>query len=112
MIFKIASRGAWAEACKDGRFLGSPDDVRDGFIHLSDPVQVQATAARHFKGKTDLVLVAFDEAALGDALQWETSRGGDLFPHVYGPLTTALALWVKPLSSDADGIPHIPKDLL
>lgn len=112
MIFKIASRDAWSSACKIGQFTGSPDDHRDGFIHLSGPSQVQATAERHFKGKTDLVLIAFDETALGDMLKWEPSRGGDLFPHVYGLLPTALALWCKPLASDADGVPQIPRDLL
>jgi uncharacterized protein (DUF952 family) len=112
MIFKIAERAAWAEAKRHGRFTGSPDDLRDGFIHLSAPHQVAATAARHFKGKTDLVLVAFDEAALADTLRWEPSRGGDLFPHAYGPLSTELALWERPLATGVDGVPQIPEDLV
>jgi len=112
MIFKIVSRRAWQDACRLGAFVGSADDRRDGFIHFSATHQVRETAARHFKGAADLMLVAFDEAALGDALIWEPSRGGDLFPHFYGHLPTALALWSRPLASDADGLPDIPPDLV
>lgn len=111
MIFKIVERGAWDAACRDGMYRGSPDDVRDGFIHFSAPEQVAGTAARHFRGVADLVLVAFDEAALGEALRWEPSRGGSLFPHLYAPLPTALALWTKPMPLAADGVPEVPEDL-
>lgn len=112
MILKILERDAWRSACRDGHYHGSPDDVRDGFIHFSAPHQVAATAAKYFSGKANHVLIAFDAAALGDALKWEPSRGGDLFPHLYGPLPTALALWERPLELADDGRPVIPEDVL
>jgi uncharacterized protein (DUF952 family) len=115
MIFKIVEREAWSAACGDGSYKGSADDARDGFIHFSAAHQVHGTAAKYFRGKTDLLLVAIDERALcdalGDVLKWEPSRGGDLFPHLYGALPTSLALWQKPLPLDADGMPLIPEDV-
>ena len=111
VIYKIVQREAWEAACREGAITGSPDDIRDGFIHLSAAPQVQGTAARHFKGIADLVLVAFDEAAFGDALKWEPSRGGALFPHLYGPLPAALAVWTKPMLLGEDGVPQVPGDL-
>ncbi len=82
MIFKILECEAWSAACREGLYRGSPDDLRDGFIHFSAPHQVRGTAAKHFRGKPNLVIVAFDESTLGDTLVWEPSRGGDLFPHL------------------------------
>lgn len=111
MIFKIANRAAWRAACDEGEFRGSADDLRDGFIHFSAPHQVRETAYKHFKGQHDLLLLAIDETRLGDALVWEPSRGGDLFPHLYGALPTSLALWEKALDLDADGLPIIPEDV-
>ncbi len=111
MIFKLVARAAWEAACQEGAYRGSADDIRDGFIHLSAAHQVRGTAGKHFKGVADLLLVAFDEAALGDGLIWEPSRGGDLFPHLYGPLTTAHALWARPLPLDGQGVPVIPQDV-
>jgi uncharacterized protein (DUF952 family) len=111
MIFKIVDRDAWSSACRAGIYRGSPDDLRDGFIHFSAPAQLSGTAAKHFRGQSDLVLVAFDEIALGDALVWEPSRGGDLFPHLYGTVSTNLAIWEKPLILGEDGVPEIPEDL-
>lgn len=111
LIYKIVDRKTWDAACREGAFAGSADDERDGFIHLSAVHQVRATAERHFKGVEDLVLVAFDEAALGSALKWEPSRGGDLFPHLYGPLPSGLALGVSPLPLGEGGLPQIPAEL-
>ena len=111
MIFKIVEREAWRAACRDGAFHGSADDLRDGFIHFSTADQVRETAARHFTGLSDLLLVAVDDAALGDALAWEPSRGGALFPHLHGFLPTASAIWEKPLALDDAGIPVIPEDI-
>ena len=111
MIFKIVGRADWAAACSSGLYHGSADDRRDGFIHFSASHQVHETAKRHFRGVPDLILVAFDENQLGDALKWEASRGGDLFPHLYGTLSTDAALWSRPLPLDPDGIPQIPEDL-
>jgi uncharacterized protein (DUF952 family) len=79
--------GEWLEFERSGRFDGSPDDVRDGFIHLSYADQVAGTLDRHFAGENSLVLAEFDPTALGEALREEASRGGALFPHLYGALT-------------------------
>ena len=102
-IYKIVSKTEWDDACRGGVFDGASVDRADGFIHLSAAHQVRETAAKHFDGRRDLLLVAFDPASLGDALRWEVSRGGDRFPHLYAPLTTALALWAKPLPLTAEG---------
>ena len=83
-IYKIAPEALWREAEKNGRFTGAPIDIADGFIHFSTAGQARETAAKHFAGQTDLVLVAVDGARLGDALKYEVSRGGALFPHLYG----------------------------
>lgn len=107
-VFKILARAEWDHACGQGQYAGSSDDARDGFIHLSAAHQAAATASKYFRNKPDLLLVAFDAAQLGAALKWEPSRGGDLFPHLYGPLLPALALWTKPLPLGEDGVPLIP----
>lgn len=95
-LFKICSRQDWASAVAHGHYAGSALDRRDGFIHLSSDAQVQETAARHFAGQEGLVLVALPVSGL-DGLRWEPSRGGDLFPHVYGTIPVTKALWVKDL---------------
>jgi uncharacterized protein (DUF952 family) len=105
LIFKICPKGDWQRAEALGRFTGSPLDMADGFIHLSSASQVCETAARHFAGQTDLVLVAVDAEALGAALKWELSRGGALFPHVYGDVPVKAAVWVGPLLWD--GSSHV-----
>jgi uncharacterized protein (DUF952 family) len=102
-IYKICSAELWRQAQGAGRFSGAPPDLADGFIHFSTAMQVAETAGKHFSGATDQVLVAVDAAALGAALKWEPSRGGDLFPHLYGSLPLAAVLWVKPLPLGADG---------
>lgn len=102
-IFKILRESEWAAAQAAGVYAGSAVDLKDGFIHFSTAAQAAETAAKHFAGQTDLVLVRLEAAALGDALKWEPSRGGALFPHLYGSLPTRLATWVKPLPLGADG---------
>ena len=102
-IFKILSASAWADAMRDGVFRGAPVDLADGYIHFSTAAQARETAAKHFAGQTGLVLVALDPVTLGDKLVWEPSRGGALFPHLYGPLDPALVLSVTPLLLDASG---------
>lgn len=109
-VFKIVSAEAWRAAVAAGVFNGAPVDEKDGFIHLSAAHQVRETAARHFDGQFGLLLVSFDAHALGDALKWETSRGGDDFPHLYGPLQTALALSVSELPLE-DGRHVFPPDI-
>jgi len=103
LVYKICRASEWAAAVAAGRYAGSEVDRHDGFIHFSTARQVAETAARHFAGQRDLVLVAIPEAALGAALRYEPSRGGDLFPHLYAPLDPAKARWVEPLPVAADG---------
>lgn len=92
LVYKIAPRKDWEAAVRSGVYRGSQDDQRDGFIHLSTKSQVSTTLQRHFAGQSDLLLISFEAAALGPALRFETSRGGQAFPHLYGELATALAL--------------------
>jgi uncharacterized protein (DUF952 family) len=103
LIYKILSAAAWRDAERAGVFRGAGIDLTDGYIHFSTIGQAGETAAKHFAGKSDLVLVAVDADKLGDRLKWEVSRGGALFPHLYGTLATDDALWVKPLSLAPDG---------
>jgi len=107
LIYKILQAQEWARAEALGRFDGSAIDLKDGYIHLSAAAQVQETARLHFRGQQGLVLVVLESGVLGEALKWEPSRGGVLFPHLYGPLDVALALEVRPLSLGADGAPEI-----
>lgn len=109
LIYKISSRSAWAEAVKAGRFDGAPVDHRDGFIHFSDAGQVKETAARHFRGESDLLLIAVDTEKLGAALKWEVSRGGAFFPHLYAPLDMAAVVWVQDLPLGDDGFHVFPE---
>lgn len=95
LIYKIVPRALWETAVERGSFAGSPADLADGFIHFSTAAQLPGTAARHFHGMKDLVVVAVEADALGDALKWDPSRGGDLFPHLYGPLPVSLAVSVS-----------------
>ncbi len=111
IVYKILTAAEWQSAVAAGRYEGSADDARDGFIHLSTAQQLQGTAAKHFADKPGLVLVAFDAAALGPRLKWEPSRGGALFPHLYAPLPTAAATSVAPLPLGQDGVPTLPTDL-
>ena len=108
IIFKICRAAEWAEAVREGVFRGSAVDLRDGYIHFSTAAQVAETAARHFTGQPDLVLVAVDAAALSDSLKWEPSRGGALFPHLYGELPASAALWAKPLPLENAGLHAFP----
>jgi uncharacterized protein (DUF952 family) len=106
-VYKIVSRQAWNDAVARGRFDGAAIDLRDGYIHLSTAVQAQETATLHFHGQAGLVLVALSTEALSDALKWEPSRGGQLFPHLYAPLDPALALEVRDIPLDAEGVPQL-----
>ncbi len=84
--FKIFTAAQWAQFQADGIFLGAPIDLADGYIHLSTADQVQGTLDKHFAGQDGLVIAEIDLALLGDLIKWEPSRGGALFPHIYGPL--------------------------
>lgn len=109
-IYKVCGAAEWAAAETTGRYEGSADDRRDGFIHFSTAQQLPGTLAKHFAGRDDLVLVAVEAEALGDALKWEPSRGGDLFPHLYAAFPVTAMLWARPLPRDAAGR-HIISDM-
>ena len=96
-LFKIIAKENWDRAVAEGLFTGAAIDLADGYIHLSGETQVEETARLHFAGQDGLLLVAFSETQFGGALKWEASRGGALFPHVYGTIDPATALWAKPL---------------
>lgn len=102
-LYKITGREEWAAAEARGVFAGAPVDLADGFIHFSTAEQVAETAAKHFAGRDDLLLVALAAAPFGDRLRFEPSRGGALFPHLYGTFAPADALSVVPLPLGADG---------
>ena len=100
LIYKILSRAEWEAACEAGVFLSSAVDVKDGFIHFSTADQWRETLEKHFAGQADLLLVAVEAGDLGPELKWEPSRGGALFPHLYGPLSTGLAVSVRPVGAE------------
>jgi uncharacterized protein (DUF952 family) len=106
-VYKLLDRTEWEEAQAAGVFTGSGIDLADGYIHLSSAAQAQETARLHFRGRENLVLVAVEAEALGDALKWEASRGGDLFPHLYGALATRLAGEVRDIALGPDGAPDL-----
>lgn len=111
IIYKISDAALWRTAEQAGAFHGAPVDLADGYIHFSTAAQVKETAARHFAGAADLLLIAVDGDALGPALRYEPSRGGALFPHLYGPLPMSAVIWVKPLPLGADGAHVFPESL-
>lgn len=110
-IYKICPRTLWQAAEKAGRFDGAPVDLADGYIHFSSGEQARETALRHFVEMDDLLLIAVDAEALGKELRWEPSRGGALFPHLYGSLPMSAVLHVAPLPVGPDGTHSFPADI-
>ena len=102
-LYKICPAALWQEAQRTGVFRGSEVDRRDSFIHFSTAAQITETAAKHFAGQSDLLLIGVDADMLGGALKWEPSRGGALFPHLYGALTLEAVKHVDPLPLGPDG---------
>src|SRR4051794_4065883 len=107
-IYKIVSAAQWREAEVAGAFRGAPVDLADGFMHFSTAEQVAETAAKHFAGQRDLLLVRVDTERLGDKLKWELSRGGALFPHLYAELSLTDVIATQPLPLGDDGKHHFP----
>lgn len=103
IIFKIATRAQWQAAEASGAFEGAPIDLADGYIHFSTGGQVAETLAKHFAGQRDLLLLSVESDSLGDALRWEVSRGGQLFPHLYAALSLHLVTAVREIEVDEDG---------
>lgn len=108
-IYKICECAAWREAERSRLYEGSDADRRDGFIHFSTADQLAGTAAKHFAGQADLMLIAVNGADLGPALKWEPSRGGELFPHLYGPLSLDAVYWSRPLPDEVGGERELPE---
>ena len=106
-IYKILPRADWRAAQAAGAFAGSAVDLADGYIHFSTGAQAAETARRHFAGQVDLVVLEVEADDLGAALKWEPSRGGDLFPHLYGRLPTAAVRAVSEAPLGADGVPQL-----
>jgi uncharacterized protein (DUF952 family) len=106
-IYKILARAEWTQAKAAGVFEGSAVDLADGFIHFSSAAQAAETARRHFAGQADLVVLEIEADDLGAALVWEPSRGGDLFPHLYGPLAADKVLAVTEAPLAQDGVPQL-----
>lgn len=103
IIYHMCRRQEWQDAQASGAYPGSSQDVADGFIHFSTAAQVVESAAKHRAGQSGLVLLAVDAGRLGAALKWEPSRGGQLFPHLYGALPVDAVVQAADLPLGADG---------
>lgn len=103
MIYHLCPAETWQAAVSAGEYRGTADDRRDGFIHFSTAAQIAESARRHRAGQTGIVLVGVEEARLGGRLKWEKSRGGDLFPHLHGPLFPSEVARVDLLALNSDG---------
>jgi uncharacterized protein (DUF952 family) len=108
LIYKILTSGQWTDLQRAGQIAGAPVDLADGFVHFSTAEQVAGTAAKHFAGQDGLMLLALDADRLGPALRWEKSRGGALFPHLYGALRLADVVSAQPLALGPDGAHRFP----
>ncbi len=102
MIYKILRTAEWQALLHAGHSAGAPVDLADGFIHFSTAAQLLETATKHFAGVSGLMVLAVDDAALGDALHWEPSRGGALFPHLYRELRLSDLAWARPMAGGGD----------
>ncbi|MGR6327926.1 DUF952 domain-containing protein [Sphingomonas sp. XXL09] len=106
--YKVLTADEMATLERDGRFAGAPIDLADGYIHLSTAAQLTETVDKHFAGQTDLYVAAVDLDAQDDPVRWETSRGGQQFPHLYGPLLLETIVAYSPLTRDEDGRVRLP----
>jgi uncharacterized protein (DUF952 family) len=106
-IYKILSRAEWRAAQAAGLFEGSAVDRADGFIHFSTAAQAAETARKHFANQAGLVLLEIEADDLGEVLVWEPSRGGDLFPHLYGALDPGKVLAEREAPLGLDGVPVV-----
>ncbi len=107
-IYHMCRKAEWAAAEAAGSYRGSSQDATDGFIHFSTAKQIRESARKHRAGQADLVLVTVDATRLGAALKWESSRGGALFPHLYGLLPLSAVLRVDALPLGPDGLHAFP----
>lgn len=108
LIYKICDATTWRAAEREGSFSGLPLDLRDGYIHMSPASEVEGTLAKHFVGQTDLLLIAVERDVIADIVRDEASRGGVLFPHIYGDLPMRAVVWCEPIAQDAKGRHVLP----
>ncbi|GAA3722249.1 DUF952 domain-containing protein [Sphingomonas cynarae] len=106
--YKVLTADQMATLERDGTFAGAPVDLADGYVHLSTANQLTETVDKHFAGQTDLHVAAVDLGSFGGSLKWEESRGGQLFPHLYGPLLLETVIAYGPLERDDDGTVRLP----
>lgn len=107
-VYKVVPEAIYRAETRGGVFAGAGIDKADGYIHLSTAAQLGETLSLHFRGQGDLLLIAVRTRDLGAALLWEPSRGGQLFPHLYGPLPLAAVAWTAPVSVAPDGEVDLP----
>ncbi|MDZ5646625.1 DUF952 domain-containing protein [Nitrospirillum sp. BR 11828] len=112
VIFHMCRADEWLAALAVGVYAGSSQDQADGFIHFSTAAQIVESAAKHRAGQTGLLILTVDPAPLGDALKYEPSRGGQLFPHMYGGLPVSAVLRADPLPLGEDGRHVFPDHVL
>ena len=110
-IYKIFRTAEWSAADGLSAFAGSPDDIRDGFIHFSTAEQLRGTLEKYFADEGEIIIVSFDAQGFGDDLKWEVSRGGMKFPHLYVDLSLEAALQVTRLTRDNSGGLILPDDI-
>ncbi|PCD03445.1 hypothetical protein COC42_03385 [Sphingomonas spermidinifaciens] len=108
LAYKVLTADQMAALETEGAFAGAPVDVADGYIHLSTAAQLTETVDKHFAGQTDLHVAAVDLEALGEAVKWEESRGGALFPHLYAALPLAAVVAYGSLERDTNGKVRLP----
>lgn len=106
--YKILTAEQLEQLLATGTFAGAPVDLADGYIHLSTAGQIQETLDKHFAGQTGVGIAAVDLAMLGDAVKWEVSRGGALFPHVYAALPLSAVIAHGPVQYDTAGALRLP----
>ena len=112
-IFRLVTRQEWQEAVRSGAYQGAPHDHADGFIHFSSAAQVEETAHLHYRDQDDVMVLTVDAERLNGAVEWEPSRGGELFPHLYGTVPVEAVLAAEPLDRDREGgfiFPTRPRD--
>ena len=110
LIYKICHKDEWAQAEREHIYAGAAKDRQDGFIHFSKAGQVRQTLERYYEGDKDLVLVAVDADRVAFNLRFEPSRGGALFPHLYGELPLSAVAWVRPIAQNPDGSFLLPRE--
>ncbi|KQO56924.1 DUF952 domain-containing protein [Sphingomonas sp. Leaf257] len=106
--YKVLTADQMTVLEQEGVFAGAPVDLADGYIHLSTAAQLTETVDKHFAGQSDLHIAAVDLEAMGEAVKWEESRGGQLFPHLYADLPLTAVIAYGPMKRDEDGTVRLP----